>query len=461
MSYREPGVYLSVVNSASGTSSGVQMLPCIIGPGPKLIQYTDTIVRGSTTRDILSNTTPTVISKIASYSGGPAAFVLTTDYTLTYDSVDATIGYVTWVVGNGPAIGDSYYVTYICSPPSSQYDLNVFYSKEAVITAYGDDIRTLEVNTPVNYLSMAGQLAFDNGATSVMMCQVKCTAEVPTKTEFQVGLDKMALNENVWRIVPAVISEDIEAAVAQHVTTCSSYEERKERTAFFTVPYTASRLAPTAYTGTTGVLTVVGGYAAAISDKRKTICYPDTATRTFSDGVVRTVGGEMIMAAIAGAESAQSLAKSRTRMTITGFLKLGGVSMKRVQMNDLANCGVTILTQAISGGDITIRHGITTDVSTTQTRELSIMAISDYCAKSFRNCCEMYIGKYAITNEVLAMVKGTIESKISTLVKASVLISGTVSSIVQDSDDEDTIAATVVVYVPYPCNYIDITMYLN
>jgi hypothetical protein len=335
------------------------------------------------------------------------------------------------------------------------------YSKETAISMYGDQYREYESGTPVNYLSLGAQIMFDSGASKVMMCQIACAGDTPTKTEFQAGLDKLALDSRVWRIVPTHVTADIIAALKQHLVTCSAYEERKERRAIITVPYDGSTLvAPTTFSGDNGVLKVVGGYATNTAYDREILLYPDSATITMSDGVRQTVSGQMLAAAFAGAEAAQKASKSRTRMTFGGFYKLNGVTMTRAEMNALAPTGVTILTQGMIGGDITVRHGVTTDFTSTETREISIGAISDYCAKNFRNCCDQYIGKYEITNELLTMVKGTLESKISTLIKEGIIIDGKVLSIVQDTDNLDAMAASVRAYVPYPCNYIDIPMYL-
>lgn len=147
-------------------------------------------------------------------------------------------------------------------------------------------------------------------------------------------------------------------------------------------------------------------------------------------------------------------------MQIAGFYELKGVKMKYSEMNALAPMGVTILTQEVIGSDFVVRHGMTTDYTSTETREISLGAIADYCAKSLRESVDMYIGKYNIDNELLTMVKGTMESRLSAIAKAGIIISGSVLTIVQDSEHQDTIAVAVRVYVPYPCNYIDIIMYL-
>jgi hypothetical protein len=459
MSYKEPGVYLSVVAKQGGNESGVQMLPCVIGPGAKLSQKTIAITRGATTRDAITvDGTVDSISQIADYSGGPAAYTVTTDYSLTTETVTH---YVTWVAAHGPAEGEIYYVTFLYAPGATQYDVNVVYGKETLISMYGDQYRTFENNTPVNYLSLAGQMMFDNGASKIIVCQIASAAETPTKTEFEVGLAKLALDERVWRIVPTHVTSDIIAALKQHLVTYSAYEERKERRAIITVPYDGSTLvAPTAFSGTGGVLDVVGDYATNTAYEREILLYPDTATITMNDGVRKTVGGQMLAAAFAGAEAAQKPSKSRTRMTLGGIYKLNGVSMTRAEMNALAPTGVTVLTQGMIGGDVTVRHGVTTDFTSTETREISIGAVSDYCAKNFRNSTDQYIGKYEITNELLTMIKGTLESKISTLIKEGSIIDGKVMSVVQDADNPDAVAVAVRVFVPYPCNYIDITMYL-
>lgn len=458
MDYREPGAYLSVVTNQTGVEAGVQMLPCVIGPGARKFQKTELLTRSATTRDAFTTAGVTKITLVADYAGGPAAYAEETDYTLTQEG---GISYITWVADHGPTVGASYYATIIYSAASTQYDLTTVYSREAFIALYGDDLRVYEDDSPINYLAVAGKAMFDNGASKILVQQINCTGEVPTKSEFQAGLDNLALDKRVWRIVPTHVSADIISALRQHLITCSSYEERAERRAGISVPYDGSTIVrPTQFSGANGVLSVVGNYAHATAFERMTLVYPDFATYTFSDGVRREVGGQMIQAAFAGVEAANKPSASRTRMRIAGFYELKGVKMRRSEMNALAPMGVTILTQEVIGSDLVVRHGMTTDYTSTETREISLGAVADYCAKSLRESVEMYIGKYNIDNELLTMVKGTMESRLSSIAKLGIIISGSVLTIVQDSEHQDTIAVAVRAYVPYPCNYIDIIMYL-
>jgi hypothetical protein len=151
---------------------------------------------------------------------------------------------------------------------------------------------------------------------------------------------------------------------------------------------------------------------------------------------------------------------SRTRSGIVGFDKLGGVKMRRTEMNNVAAKGVTILTQSVAGADIIVRHGISTDMSSVQNREISITDISDVTSKTLRNGCEAYIGKYNITPDVITRINGTINAIFAKLKEDGVILNGTILELMQDENNPDSLVVKVRVEVPYPCNYIDITVAL-
>lgn len=454
MAYREPGAYLKVKNASRGIQfTGVEMFPLIVGTGARKLRKVIQMVRGSTDADTMPFQSVFSIEKVSLTTEGPSYWAVTDDYTFIPESQ-----VITWVAGKGPAEGQTYYITLVHYTESSQFEVKLCTSASEVIDIYGPDIQEAETGTPISKISAAAQLALANGAPGVYILQVDSATSEPTGAEYAAALEKAAVVPAIWRVIPVDVSTTINTAVMNHINATSTWEERMERTALLSTYYTVP---PTAFSGTGGVLDLVGSNAKGINNKRAAVCYPDSATIVCSDGVERTVDGQMLMAAFAGAEQAYPMSQGRTRMQFTGFKTLGGIKMTRAQMNQLAQTGVMIFTQADMNQPIVVRHQITTDFLTLQTREMSLVAIQDYSSKFFRNILEPYIGRYTVNPELLNMLTAALKSGITQLQRDTIILSGEIKSLYQDEENPDTIIVNLSVLPPYPFNYIDITLYIQ
>lgn len=455
MTYREPGAYLTVQNAARGIQfTGIEMFPLIIGSGATKLKKVVQMTRGATSADTLPFTSVASISKISITLEGPAYYAVTTDYTFVPDS-----NTITWVAEHGPSAGAIYYVTLVHHVEDSQYGINLCTSANEVTAIYGPDYQEAESGTPLSKISAAAQLALSNGAPAVYCLQVEAAGSEPTGAEYAAALAAYAaVTPAIWRVIPVDVSDEINTAVINHVNATSTWEERMERTGLLGVEYTTY---PTAFTGVGGVLNLVGTATTAIKSNRISVCYPDRGTLLCSDGTERSVDSQMIWAAFSGAEQLSAMSRGRTRMQITGIKLLGGVTMTRSQMNQLAEKGVMILTQAASGQPFVVRHQLTTDYTSLQTREMSLIAIQDYASKFFRNLVEQYIGRYTVNPELLNMVTAALKSGITQLQRDTIIISGEIRSLYQDEANPDTIIVNLAIAPPYPFNYIDITLYVQ
>jgi hypothetical protein len=150
-------------------------------------------------------------------------------------------------------------------------------------------------------------------------------------------------------------------------------------------------------------------------------------------------------------------------MKLKSLHELIGVRMTRAQKNLLAQCGVMILEQNNGAGtDIVVRHQLTTNMTTVQTRETSVIAVGDFCSKYLRTAVDPYIGKYNITSEVVSMVEASFKTACDTLKNKLKIINDYKNiKVYQDASNPDTLVVTLSVLPPYPCNYIDITLGLE
>jgi len=467
MAYREPGVYLEVQNTARTgplIPGEVSMIPLVIGTGASKLRETVAIVRAeSGDTDIFPFTSVASIAYIGSSKRGIISEWIpfeegadpdpdTGNYTFVADSNE-----ITWNSG-GPEAGSTYYVTLVYNVEDSQFEPKLCRTIADVTSLFGPEVQENESGYPLSPVSLGARIVLEQGAPTVYVLQVNYDGEV-TVADYIAAIETHArFIKDMWRVVIMDNTKDIQDAVIAHITEMSSVEERMERCAILGKAYTDLDPEGTVFSD---VLTKVGGLSEFIYNRRVSVMYPDKATRLLGDGTLRELDAPYLACAIAGAQWANPPQRSLTRVTLNGFNELKGVKMIRTQMNQLAEKGVMILTQENSTSPITIRHQLSTDMSTLQFKENSILAIEDYCAKLLRNACEVYIGRYNITPELISMVKGTLDSTMDTLKSRGVIVDGRIDLIMQDENNPDTIIVSLSVLPPYPCNYIEITLILE
>lgn len=449
MAYKEPGAYSRFREEFPAVSSSAPaQIPLIVGSGATSIIRSEVITRGAGDFDVLPNIGWENVLNIG-YSKGSEDFIQDTDY--TFVKVGNKINWNTSAEGaKMPRTGESYVVTGLCSVSDAQYELYIV-DATSYQNVYGGDF---DANGNINKISVGIKAALLSGTKYVCSLQVKPNSQNKvTGVEYAAALEKYATDvPEIWRIAPVDVGDDINTAIDAHVKVMSTYEERMERTAIYG-KITNSQTA-------TEVISSIGGYAQSKKNTRIMVPYPTKAIMTLSDGLDYEVDAGIICAAYAGLEGSLPGHTSKTRQTLDIFKEIIGVKMKRTEKNLLAEQGVMILEQ-VNGPETpcVIRHQLTTDMSTKATQEASIVAIRDHVAKALRNGCENYIGKYNITADTINKVKGTAEGIIADLISTDwILPNSKVENLAQSTTDADTLLMQVKVAVPYPCNFIEITI---
>jgi hypothetical protein len=128
------------------------------------------------------------------------------------------------------------------------------------------------------------------------------------------------------------------------------------------------------------------------------------------------------------------------------------------QLNVMAAGGTYILVQDAIGAPIISRMQLSTDTTTIEKRELSITKIVDFTAKFLRAGLRNFIGTFNITQPFLDTVSTVIHGMLKFLEENGVLISGDLNNIIQSTDQPDTVLVDVLLDVPFPCNYIRLTL---
>lgn len=182
----------------------------------------------------------------------------------------------------------------------------------------------------------------------------------------------------------------------------------------------------------------------------------DTAQYQFDAYI--PVPGCFVAACIAGQVSGQYPEQGHTNLPIAGpaKLKYSNDWFTESQLNTIASGGNYIMTN--TGGVVSCRHQLSTDMSTIEARELNITKSLDFTAKYLRNMLVGFIGRKLITPAFLKVL-GTIISGLGlTLVKEGRLNGFRVTGIRQDTVSPDTVLVSIEVQPKYPVNYIKIDL---
>jgi hypothetical protein len=188
---------------------------------------------------------------------------------------------------------------------------------------------------------------------------------------------------------------------------------------------------------------------------------------TFPDQVKATIGGleELLpayyaCAAIAGLVGAQPPQQGFTNFPMAGFTGVVGSNdtFSNKQLNTMAGGGVYSLIQDVQGAPITSRHQLSTDITSIERRELSITKVVDFTAKFLRTGLRNFIGTFNITTPFLDTLSTVIQGMLGFLIENGVLISAELNNLIQSEDQPDTVLVDVTLDVPFPCNYIRLTL---
>lgn len=207
------------------------------------------------------------------------------------------------------------------------------------------------------------------------------------------------------------------------------------------------------------ISTTVQATAQAFGFRRGFYVFPDAVGINVT-GLEQLVEGYYAASCIVGMVGEQPPQQGFTNFPITGLTRVVGSNdfFTQRQLNVIAAGGVYILVQDSQGAPIVCRHQLATDLTSIETRELSITKVVDYTAKFLRSGLRNFIGRSNITQPFLDNLSTVIQGQLQFLVENSVLIGADLNNIIQDADEPDTILVDITLDVPFPANYIRITL---
>ena len=323
-------------------------------------------------------------------------FELTKDYTVTQNED----GYTTITpaaegelpVGGYVRVGYEYTI-------DSYYDPRYFYDADDLQEFYGPAFKA--DGTVASELSLAGQIAFVNGATVVLTAAVKTPANPQAYAD---ALDRLTAYQEVDIVALANGNASLHTFVRAHVNKASSQG--------------SERRAIVGFDGTTGARVESPERRSAaqyMSDARIAMVSPDRVLyNNPTTGQPVLLGGHYLAVAVAALATTLGPAMPLTRKQVDGFYGLQ--DMSPAQEKDLeAQAGLMVMEPVRSSG-IRIRHGITTKTGAITTREWSIVGQQDTLAKTIRQSLDNdgLIGGI-IDDLTLANVKGSVDAALQLL----------------------------------------------
>lgn len=461
MAYTPPSVQVtSIANNRIINITGDARIPAIVGAGPSLRTVTDqAVIRGSGAGPDQLNITPSgsagtvSLTRVAAYPGAPTS----NSNWDGYYSLSGSFGDIYWdptatAGSDAPQQGEIYYVSYTYPVSDTQFEPTLFTDSRDIIATYGSESAT-------NKLTVAANMALENGAPAVMCLQVSGSAS--SLTNWQSAFDKLKKKSNIAYVVPVTTDTDVAGVVAaalQHCNEQSSPIIGHERETIVGMDSSA----------TVGTLI---SKSDALDDKRAILVAPGASvTRTAPTGTSLTLDGSYIAAALAGLITAQDKPiQPVTGKIITGFV-IPDDQYEPYEMNRMAAEGITVI-YAKSGVN-KVRHAITTDPTSADTYEISVVAADDMVRRITREkLTDAYIGKgLVITESTPAQVVGTVKAIWNSLVRDGLIFEyGTKNdpttgevpiSAVQDPNEPTRINVTGAVKFLYPLNYINLEFYI-
>jgi hypothetical protein len=207
------------------------------------------------------------------------------------------------------------------------------------------------------------------------------------------------------------------------------------------------------------IAAAVQGKGQAYGYRRMFYIFPDKVTASVN-GVDTLLDAYYAASAIAGMCAHFPPQQGFTNMPMVGFSGVQGSqdTYSNRQLNVMAAGGVYILVQDATGAPIISRMQLSTDTTTIEKRELSITKIVDFTSKFLRAGLRNFIGTFNITQPFLDTVSTVIHGMLKFLEENGVLISGDLNNIIQSTDQPDTVLVDVLLDVPFPCNYIRLTL---
>ena len=305
-----------------------------------------------------------------------------------------TIGWAESDEANVPGVGSAYYINYNAPKTEEYYLPQECYDIEEVINVAGPLV--LEDGS-LNEITLAAQIAFENGANKVTFAQ----QQQDTETAWKLALANLEdVKVNVL-VAPGATTTSMQNALLNHVTRMSSYTERSERIAF---------ICPTS-----DEISTIVAQAEGLASDRMVLMFPPTCKVNVADDngneKVYDINSTYLGAAICGLMTNvdRDEASPITWQPLAGFYGLDGKFYKDSKYNTLTAGGVCCVFN--DNGVIRVNQAVTTNTSSVDKIELSVRNIKDTIQYQSRQLMEKnFVGTKLFINEIVPKAKSLLDN---------------------------------------------------
>ena len=484
--YVPPGVYVEDNSDPIVTSTGLPAsVVAIIGPALGYQTATETLQIYATTGAVLDNrgifvtavTGPPAIAAPVVKKLDGTLLAVNTDYAFTVDSsgIGGAADAVTTIqrISNSPNIndGDTVTVAYAYAD-STYYTPQAHTDFDTVLSVYGLPMVTVAPTNPntsqvASPLSLAAKVAIENGANPILTVATNPN-DGDLRAQFQAAYAKIATNYSTTLVVPVlpddltVSSGTVATFVQQLAQDLKSHCENASaggyaRIGFFGTPRNFSETDLTQE-----------ALAGSLDSKRIVLMYPHNLSMfNASTNQITEVCGSYLASASVGKLSALPIAQGLTKQAVSSFQGLPTAIRQKMTKayKDLLSGSGVMVAEIDRLNRLSIRHGVATDMSALNTREVSMTRIADtlYAMVQLGMEAADLIGA-PIDAEMTSRVKGALTSILEQAKLSSVIVDYQnlkVRQQIPPSGDPSVIECKFA-YVPaVPLNYIVVQFQLN
>lgn len=343
---------------------------------------------------------------------------------------------------------------------ASYYNPTEFEDYDQVVATYGNALVSVAPSSPTatqvaSPLTLAAKIALENGAATVL-CVATDPAAGDYRAQLQAAYRKLETNFLAQLIVPqfpktTAYDTSTSTNAALLLGDIKLHCETAALNGFGRVAFTGL---PTAYDN----ITTHDQLAIQKASKRLVLGYPNRVL-LFNSAVNASteVDGFYLAAAMAGRLARNPVNRGLTNQSLTSFSGLPAAisqAMTRSFMDTLSKSGVSVSTINDSG-QLIVRHGVTTDFSSTLTREISLVRIGDTLLQMVQSgmSASGLIGE-PITADMTMNVKAAVTGILEQAVTDAVIVSYANLAVKQASTDPSVIEATFAYKPAVPLNYI-------
>lgn len=378
---------------------------------------------------------------------------------------------------NGLAEGDSVSVTYRYADPL-YYTPQMFDDYDYVVEAYGAALTTTPSINPndsqvVSPLSLAAKVAFENGAGEVL-CLATNPADGDTLQEqFQAAYSKLESDTRVGVMVPLFVDGYVTGLSTSDTATPSALQTYLTDLNAHLVGSAADGYGRTAVVGLVKdydeATLSVADLAAWIGYKRTMLAYPTRVVMyNGSTNQNSEVDGIYLAAAMGARLLSNPVARGLTRQQILSFSGIPSSvfqTMTKTAKDAMSKAGVAVVEQD-RGNRMVVRHGVTTDMTSMVTREISIVRVADRLLQLIQTGMENsnLIGQ-PITDDMPIRVKGALQGILEQARSSGVILEWINLKVRQqrtaDAGDPTVIECKFSYRPAIPLNYITVSFSID